>query len=163
MCITSVINTLTFLFSAKPGKVVGPVVPYEYASVIKDSYDPRTFIRGSVLPSQPIPPTYYYQRSSSGNQERPATEADKGVSLQTKHAQQCGVNAKIAPDIAINIDSDPFFMTRAGVNKIEQDDRIAIDTNMLQSKAQYGGIGAAAGATAHRKVGPVQYGMTRMF
>ena len=55
-------------------------------------------------------------------------------------------------------------MTRAGVNKLEQGDQIAIETNMLQPKAhQYGGISAAAGATAHRKVGPVQYGMTRMF
>ncbi|KAE9596342.1 hypothetical protein Lal_00048807 [Lupinus albus] len=146
---------------AKPGKVVGAVVPYEYASVVKDSYVPRRFIRGSVLPSQSIPRTYYYQRSSSGNQEKPAaTEADKGVSLHAKHGQQqCGVTAKIAPEIDINIDSNPFFMTRAGVNKIEQDDRIATETNLSQPKAQYGGISAAA----HRKVGAVQYGMaTRM-
>lgn len=157
---------LSFFLSAKPGKVVGPVVPYEYGSVVKDSYDPRAFIRGSVLPAQPVPQAYYYQRpTSTGNQERPAaTEADKGgVPLQAKHAQQCGVNAKIAPEIAINIDTNPFFMTRAGVNKLEKDDQIAIETNLLQSKAQYGGIGAAAGATAHRKVGPIQYGMARMF
>ncbi|XP_027333898.1 mitogen-activated protein kinase 10-like isoform X2 [Abrus precatorius] len=100
---------------AKPVKVGGPVLPYDYASVVKESYDPRTFMRGSV------------QRSSSGIQERSATEADKGV------------------------------------NKIEQDDRISIDTKLLQSKAQYGGINVAAGATARRKVGPVQYGMTRLF
>ncbi|XP_019456711.1 PREDICTED: mitogen-activated protein kinase 20-like isoform X2 [Lupinus angustifolius] len=153
--------------SAKPGNVVGPVVPYEYASVVKDSYDPRRFTRGSVLPSQSIAPTYYYQRSSSGNQEKAAAiETDKGVSVQAKHGQQqYGVTAKIAPEIDINIDSNPFFMTRAGVNKIEeQDDRIAIDRNLLQPKAQYGRINAASGATAHRKVGPVQYGMTtRMF
>ena len=155
-----VINKLTFLYSAKPGKVVGPVIPYEYASVVKGTYDPRTFMRGSVLPSQPIPPTNHYQRSTSGKQERSATEADKGVSLQSKLAKQCGVNVKIAPDTAINIDTNPFFMTRAGVNKIEQDDRIAIETKLLQSKAhQYGGIST----TAHRKVGPVQYGMTRLF
>ncbi|KAL5125789.1 Mitogen-activated protein kinase 20 [Glycine soja] len=144
---------------AKPGKVVGPVIPYEYASVVKGTYDPRTFMRGSVLPSQPIPPTNHYQRSTSGKQERSATEADKGVSLQSKLAKQCGVNVKIAPEIAINIDTNPFFMTRAGINKIEQDDRIAIETKLLQSKAhQYGGIST----TAHRKVGPVQYGMTRL-
>ncbi|TKY46795.1 Mitogen-activated protein kinase 10 [Spatholobus suberectus] len=148
---------------SKPGKVVGPVVPYEYGNIVKDSYDPRSFIRGSVLPTQPVPPAYYYQRSSTGNQERPATEADKSVPLQAKHGQQCGVNAKIAPDIAINIDTNPFFMTRAGVNKLEQDDQIAIETNLLQPKAPYGALGAAAGATAHRKVGPVQYGLTRMF
>ncbi|KAI9092773.1 hypothetical protein K1719_027570 [Acacia pycnantha] len=150
---------------AKPGKVVGPVVPYEYASVVKDSYDPRTFIRGSMLPSQAVHPAYYYQRSSSGNQERSATtESDKGVSMQAKHTHS-EVRAKIAPDIAINIDTNPFFMTRAGVNGIEQDDRIAMDsTSLMPTKTQYGRIGAATtGTTAHRKVGPVQYGMTGMF
>ncbi|CAJ1971347.1 unnamed protein product [Sphenostylis stenocarpa] len=139
---------------AKPGKVVGPVIPYEYASVVKGSYEPRSFMRDSVLPSQPTPPTNHYQRLTSGKQERSAAEADKSVSLQSKLAQQCCVNAKIAPDIAINIDSNPFFMTRAGVNKIEQDDLIAIDSKLLQSKAhQYGG---GISTTAHRKVGPVQ-------
>nr|ACJ83772.1 unknown [Medicago truncatula]AFK40713.1 unknown [Medicago truncatula]AFK41670.1 unknown [Medicago truncatula] len=54
-------------------------------------------------------------------------------------------------------------MTRVGVNKVEKDDQIAIETNLLQSKAQYGGVGAAAGTNSHRKVGPIQYGMTRMF
>lgn len=119
-----------------------------------------------MLPPQPVPPAYYYQRppSSTSNQERSVAEADKGVVMQAKHGQQCGVNAKMGPDIAINIDTNPFFMTRVGVNKIEKDDQIAIETNLLQSKAaQYGGVGAAAGATAHRKVGTVQYGMTRMF
>ncbi|KAL2316802.1 hypothetical protein Fmac_030678 [Flemingia macrophylla] len=145
---------------AKPGKVVGPVVPYDYAGVVKGSYDSRTFIRGSVLPSQPIPPTTHYQRSTSGKQESSATEADKGVSLQSKLAQQCSVNAKIAPDIAINIDTNPFFMTRARANKIDQDERIGTEKKLLQSKAQqYGGISSPA----HRKVGPVQYGMTRLF
>ncbi|MED6108598.1 Mitogen-activated protein kinase 10 [Stylosanthes scabra] len=146
---------------AKPGKVVGLVGPYEYGSVVKDSYDPRTLVRGPVVPSQPVPTAYYYQSSSTGH--RQATEADKGVPMQATHGQQRGVNAKIVPDIAINIDTNPFFMTRVGVNKLEQEDQIAIETSLLQSKAQYGGISAAAGATAHRKVGPVQYGMTRMF
>lgn len=168
MCVDQLL-TISFFLSAKPGKVVGPVVPYEYGNIVKDSYDPRAFIRGSVLPPQPVPPAYYYQRppppSSTANQERSAKEADKGVVLQAKHGQQqCGVNAKMGPDIAINIDTNPFFMTRVGANKLEKDDQIAIETNLLQSKAaQYGGVGAAAGATAHRKVGTVQYGMTRMF
>ncbi|KAJ7960678.1 Mitogen-activated protein kinase [Quillaja saponaria] len=115
---------------AKPGKVVGPVVPYDNVSVVKDAYDPRTLIRA-------------------------------------KQASQCGMTAKIAPDIAINIDTNPFFMTRAGVTKTEHDERIAIDTNLLQAKAQYGGMSAAASAAAnaaaHRKVGTVQFGMTRMY
>lgn len=150
---------------AKPGKVIGPVVPYEYGNVVKDSYDPRAFIRGSVLPPQPVPPAYYYQRpGSTANKERSTAEGDKGVVLPAKHGQQCGVDSKLGPDIIINIDPNPFFMTRVGVNKLEKDDQIAIETNISQSKTQYGGgVGAAAGPPAHRKVGPIQYGMTRMF
>lgn len=72
---------------------------------------------------------------------------------------------KLAPDIAINIDSNPFYMTRAGVTKVNHhvEDRITVDTNLLQGKAQYGGLGVAAATAAnvaaHRKVGTIQYGM----
>ena len=87
--IFSFCSTLTLsLFSAKTGKVVGSVVPYEHESVAKDSYDPRTLIRGTMLPSLAVPPAYCYQRSTSGNRERLATEVDKGLLLQATHGQQ---------------------------------------------------------------------------
>ncbi|XVF14499.1 hypothetical protein REPUB_Repub09cG0065700 [Reevesia pubescens] len=151
---------------AKPGKVVGPVVPYENGTIMKDAYDPRTFIRSTVLPPQAVHPAYSYHKSSTVKPERSTMESEKELPSQTKQVPQCGMATKFAPDIAINIDSNPFFMTR--VNKVEPaDDRITIDTNLLQAKAHYGGIGvaatAAATATAHRKVGTVQYGMTRMY
>ncbi|KAK3183427.1 hypothetical protein Dsin_030713 [Dipteronia sinensis] len=152
---------------AKPGKVVGPVVPYDNTGVMKDAYDPRSFIRSTVVP-QGAPPAYCYRKSSTGKQERPTSvDSERDLSSQIKQGPQCGMATKISPDIAINIDSNPFFMTRAGVNKVEHvEDRIAIDTNLLQGKAQYGGIGAATGgatAATHRKIGTVQYGMTRMY
>lgn len=131
---------------------------------MKDNYDPRTFIRSTVLPPQAAHPAYSYHRSSTGKQERSTIESER--QLPSKQVPQCGMSTKFAPDIAINIDSNPFFMTR--VNKVEPaDERIAIDTNLLQTKAHYGGIGVAATAaatgTTHRKVGTVQYGMTRMY
>lgn len=151
---------------AKPGKVVGPVVPYENASVRKDAYDPRTFVRSTVLP-QAVPTAYCYRKSSTGKQEM---DSERELPSQVKHVPQCGMAAKFATDIAINIDSNPFFMTRAGVNKVEHaENQISIDTNLLQAKSQYGGVGAAATtaaatAAAHRKIGTVQYGMTtRMY
>ncbi|KAJ0054279.1 hypothetical protein Pint_01428 [Pistacia integerrima] len=153
---------------AKPGKVVGPVVPYENTSVMKDAYNPRTFIRSTVLP-QAVPSAYCYRKCSTGKQEKStAMDSERELSSQVKQVPQCGMATKLTPDIAIDIDSNPFFMTRAGVNKVERgNDRIAIDTNLLQAKAQYGGIGAAAtaggSAAAHRKVGTVQYGMSRMY
>ncbi|KAH7533739.1 hypothetical protein FEM48_Zijuj04G0163600 [Ziziphus jujuba var. spinosa] len=144
---------------AKPGRVVGPVAPYENGNIIKDSYDPRTLIRTSVLPPQTGAPAYCYRKpaTAAGSQERTAAEAERGMSLQqAKQASQCGMAAKLAPDVAINIDTNPFFMTRVGINKVEHDDRITIDTNLLQGKAPYGGIGATA---THRKVGTVQAGL----
>ncbi|CAK9133187.1 unnamed protein product [Ilex paraguariensis] len=144
---------------AKPGKVVGPVVSYESGNVSKECYDPRTLVR--MLPPQVIPTTYCHGRSGPGKQERSVT--GKESSLQTKHIPQCGMAPKLAPDIAINIDTNPFYMTRAGVMKRDHlDDRMAIDTNLLQAKAQYSGIGAIA-AAAHRKVGTLQFGMSRMY
>ncbi|KAJ6920362.1 mitogen-activated protein kinase 20 [Populus alba x Populus x berolinensis] len=150
---------------AKPGKVVGSVVPYENGSNTKDAYDPRTYIRSTALPLQSVPSAYCYRKSSTGKLERSTMEAERDLSSQ-KQVQQCGMAAKYAPDVAINIDSNPFFMTRVGVSKEEHaDDRVMIDTSSLQTKTQYGGIGGAATAprAAHRKVGTVQYGMARMY
>ncbi|KDP33076.1 hypothetical protein JCGZ_13613 [Jatropha curcas] len=152
---------------AKPGKVVGSVAPYDNGSIMKDAYDPRTLVRGSVLPTQALPPAYGCRKSST-KQEKSILETQRELSSQ-KQVQQFGTDtaAKFAPDIAINIDSNPFFMTRVGINKVEPiDDRFTINTNLLQAKAQYGGISAAASATtaaSHRKVGTVQYGMTKMY
>uniref|UniRef100_A0A6M2EDM8 mitogen-activated protein kinase n=1 Tax=Populus davidiana TaxID=266767 RepID=A0A6M2EDM8_9ROSI len=152
---------------AKPGKVVGSVVPYENGSNTKDAYDPRTYIRSTALPLQSVPSAYCYRKSSTGKLERSTMEAERDLSSQ-KQVQQCGMAAKYAPDVAINIDSNPFFTTRVGVSKEEHaDDRVMIDTSLLQTKAQYGGIGGGGAATAsraaHRKVGTVQYGMARMY
>ncbi|PON69451.1 Serine/threonine protein kinase [Parasponia andersonii] len=154
---------------AKPGRVVGPVVPYENENIIKDAYDPRILNRTAVLPPQAVPPAAYcYRKPVAGSQERSAAEAARDMSSQAKQAVQCGMAAKLAPDIAINIDTNPFFMTRAGVTKVQHNDRIGIDANLLQGKASYGGIGAAAATTtatgaAHRKVGSAQYSMSRMY
>lgn len=93
-------------------------------------------------------------------------DSERELPSQVKHVPQCGMAAKLATDIAINIDSNPFLMARAGVNKVERvEDRISIDTNLLQAKSQYSGVSAAAATAAtHRKVGTVQYGMTtRMY
>lgn len=160
--------------SAKPGRVVGPVAPYENGCGVKEAYDPRIVTRNAALPLQAVPPAYCYQGNSMGKQERSAMETERERSSQAKQVPQYGMATKSAPEIAINIDNNPFYMARAGVNKVDHvDDRIAIDTNLLQAKTQFGGIGAAAAAAAaatataamaaHRKVGTVQYGMSRMY
>lgn len=142
---------------------MGPVGSYENGSVTRNA--------GVLLPPQANPPAYCYRRSVSGKLERCSTETERERDLSSSSSQakqvvpQFGMAAaKLAPDIAINIDNNPFYMTRAMVD-YGVDDRVAIDANLLQAKAQYGGIGGAAAATvaAHRKVGTVQYGLSRMY
>ncbi|KAJ1379688.1 Protein kinase domain [Sesbania bispinosa] len=79
------INTLALFFSEKPGKVVGPIVQYEYGSVVKGSYDPRTFIRGYVLPSQSIPNCIL---SSNMKSRKPLTQT-----CCSQKAQNGGISA----------------------------------------------------------------------
>lgn len=139
---------------------MGHVVPYVNGGAInKDAaFDQRATMRGSFISSQGVSSSYYYQNSSSQKQDRSAPEPER-VSMQARQIPQPSISSKVAPDIAINIDTNPFFMTRAGINKPERsNDQVAIDANLLQAKAQYGGIGAAA----HRRFGTVQYGATRM-
>lgn len=152
------------IYSAKPGKVVGPV--YDNGNTAKETYDPRSLARNTVLPPQVAPPAYCYRRGGNGKLERsaPGETTERDLSSQTKQVLGMAA-AKLAPDIAINIDTNPFYMTRAGVTKMDRAD--PVDSNLLQGKAhQYGGIGAAAAAAstaAHRKVGAVQFSMSRMY
>ncbi|KAL5990024.1 Mitogen-activated protein kinase 10 [Asimina triloba] len=134
----------------KPGKVVGPVVPYESGS-IKDAYDPRRVIRNAVLPPQ-FPQPYCFGRSGVKS-ERP------GMAESESQNPQCTAN-KLAPDVAIDMSGPPFYLGRGG-KADPAGERMVIEANLLQAKAhQYSGIAAAA---APRKVGSVQYGVSSMY
>ncbi|XP_073025575.1 mitogen-activated protein kinase 20-like [Primulina eburnea] len=154
---------------AKPGNVRGSVVPYENGNVIKDAYDPRNLVGNAALSTQSSPSTYYYHINSPGQPERQVAETHRDLSSLSKQIQNCGMAAKLAPDIAINIDSNnPYYSPRAGVTKVDHNhvpDSVTIDTNLLQAKAHYSGLGiaAATNAAAHRKIGSIQYGMASMY
>lgn len=128
--------------------MIGPVYQYENGNAIKPQ----------VIPS---PSAYCYQRSSIGKPERPIAEAPRNGMSHTKQMPNCGMAAKLTSDIAINMESsnNPLYMTRAGVTKADRvNDRVVIDTELLQTKGQYGGLSAAVNVNvaAHRKVGSVQ-------
>lgn len=170
---------------AKPGKVVGPVMPYENAGV-KDSYDPRRLIRNTtVLLPQPtgIPPAYCFHRnnmtgnmeSSSENKEGVLEAAEKRMDFMVHHHKQCVPPGKVAPpDLAIDMRGESFFhhLSAAGggevINQSIPDQRITNEVGILQATKPppfSGGIAAAAAAAGahHRKVGTIQFGMTRMY
>ncbi|WOH05571.1 hypothetical protein DCAR_0624990 [Daucus carota subsp. sativus] len=146
---------------AKPGRVVGTLPPYENGNLINEAYDPRSLIKSTAVPSQVIPPAYCYRRNSTVKQER-SVETERSLSSQTNQVPQSSMATKGRSEIAINIDTNPFYMTRAGINKIDHaDERTSSSPNLLQPKSQYGRI--SKDSSAHRNVGAVQVGMTRTY
>eukprot|EP00262_Sarcandra_glabra_P019201 TRINITY_DN7151_c1_g1_i4.p1 TRINITY_DN7151_c1_g1~~TRINITY_DN7151_c1_g1_i4.p1 ORF type:complete len:362 (-),score=61.31 TRINITY_DN7151_c1_g1_i4:307-1392(-) len=134
---------------ARPGKVVGPVFPYDTGS-IKDAYDPRRLIRNnnvllSNTPQPSIPmPAYCFPRSTA-KPERPERDTAE-LGGRGPSQTPCTTTAKLAPDVAIDISASPFYLSQVA------------KADPVQAKSPFGGIRAA-----HRKVGTVQYGMSRMY
>ncbi|KAL1560555.1 Mitogen-activated protein kinase 10 [Salvia divinorum] len=156
---------------AKPGKVVGPVLAYENPNATKDFYDPRTLVRHTAIPHQGIP-SANPSRNDTGRMERPVGETGRDYHTNTKQVVNCGIAANLAPadvsHVTIDIDTHPYFTSRSGGTKLDRpDDRVIVDTNLLHAKAQYGGLGVSAAASAkvvaHRKVAVMQYGVARMY
>lgn len=140
---------------------MGPLPPYENGNLINEAYDPRSLIRNTPVPSHVIRPAYCYRRNGTVKQER-SVETERSLSSETNQVTQCSMASKVGSEIAINIETNPFYMTRAGVSKMERvDERTAIDANLLQSKSPYGRI--SKDSSTHRNVGAVQVGMTRTY
>lgn len=75
--------------SAKPGKVIGPVLPYENG---KEAYDSRRLIRNAVLPtSQYAAPIYSYPRRTSTTKVEQDNISDS--TLMQPKAQYVGMTA----------------------------------------------------------------------
>uniref|UniRef100_M4CKJ2 mitogen-activated protein kinase n=1 Tax=Brassica campestris TaxID=3711 RepID=M4CKJ2_BRACM len=154
------------LSAAKPSAFMGPVAPFDNGRSSRDAYDPRSFIRSTTT-------TLPFQQQSASTaamgkqQERRTTTTTMESERQARQISQ--YNRYAQPDVAINIDNNPFIMARTGMHKAENmsDHRIIIDTNLLQATAGIGVAAAAAaaapGGSAHRKVGGVRYGMSKMY
>ncbi|KAK1326432.1 Mitogen-activated protein kinase 10 [Acorus calamus] len=150
---------------AKPGKVVGPVVPYENGT-IKDIYDPRRLIRNPVLPPQPVVPSAYcFHRNAmkpEGSSDRDmVTDADSEVSQQQSRPPHQCMAAKVAPDVGMDGRPSPYYHLSRGGKTDMMEDRIPMDVNMIQGRSQF--VGAPTAGAAHRKVGAVQFVATRMY
>ncbi|GAB2229851.1 hypothetical protein Droror1_Dr00014107 [Drosera rotundifolia] len=149
--------------SAKPGRVVGPVI-YDAGRVMKDAYDPRIVMRNAVLPPQSFSPQYVY-RSSTPNQLRSTTDTGLGIS-RSKQPQpplpaQCNIVVeRPAPDVAIDINPNAYCH-QPQTTADQYNSRVVLDAKLLQAQSQFGPAGAAAVAmAAHRNVGTVHYGMS---
>lgn len=146
---------MVFWLSAKSGKATGPVMPYDCSSM-KDAYDPRRLIRDATLPPHPtMRPAYSCHRNTN---KADKMEVEREFLQQQKPSHHC-LAGKVAQETAVDIRPSPFYL--AGVTRADP-----IEGNLLQTKSPFSGIAAAAAAAAagaHRKIGPVQFGMSRLY
>lgn len=150
-------NSHFYHFSAKPGRVVGPVLRYDGDKSIKEVADGRVYSQNPVLPPHGISPHYLF-RSNSANLEKYGTEAEKDHSQVKPQPGQCMV-AKSTASMSIDMNTNPYYHTQAKVAQLGG--HLAIDAKLLQAQTQFGAVGAAAVAVAaHREVSTVQYGLT---
>jgi hypothetical protein len=147
---------MPFLFVARPGRVVGPVMPYENGNT-KDPYDARRLAMNSGYPPQQhIPQTYGYYQAPG----KPACSEPSQAERYTLHQQAYSTTVS---DVALDMRAPPFHHLSAGP-KSDSSDRLTAETN-LYSRSVNGIAATAAGvaASAHRKVGVVPFGMSRMY
>lgn len=153
---------------AKPGRVVGPVIPYENVRNSKVAYDLRGayLSNAAVLPAQStITPNYYFRTGIEKNQEKngiaaAAAGGDKKscqAKLQQNH-QQLSVVAKSTRVITTDMNNHQHMYYQSHAKAVQLNSQIAMDAKLLQAQSQFGAA-AVAVAAAHREVGALQYGM----
>ncbi|GMJ05354.1 MAP kinase 19, ARABIDOPSIS THALIANA MAP KINASE 19 [Hibiscus trionum] len=143
--------------SAKPGRIVGSVVPYENGKTAKDGFDAKILYRKAVLPPQTVSPHCYF-RTTTTIQEKSGIQADRNP--QTKLQPQYTMVAKTAPGMVFEVNSRHLYY-QPQTRSDQLTDRMPIDTKHLQAQTQFGAVGAAAVVVAaHRNVGTVQYGLS---
>uniref|UniRef100_A0ACD5VQA2 Uncharacterized protein n=2 Tax=Avena sativa TaxID=4498 RepID=A0ACD5VQA2_AVESA len=144
---------------ARPGRVVGPVQPYENGG-INDPYDPRRVAMNSGYPTQQqIPQTYgYYQTPAKSVCSEPL-QAERYTLHQQAYA--CA-NSSSVSDVALDMRAPPFH--QSAVPRRGSSDRLSAETN-LYTRSLNGIAATTSGvaASAHRKVSVVPYGMSQMY
>uniref|UniRef100_A0ACD5W1B6 Uncharacterized protein n=1 Tax=Avena sativa TaxID=4498 RepID=A0ACD5W1B6_AVESA len=145
--------------TARPGRVVGPVQPYENGG-INDPYDPRRVAMNSGYPTQQqIPQTYgYYQTPAKSVCSEPL-QAERYTLHQQAYA--CA-NSSSVSDVALDMRAPPFH--QSAVPRRGSSDRLSAETN-LYTRSLNGIAATTSGvaASAHRKVSVVPYGMSQMY
>ncbi|KAL2943387.1 Mitogen-activated protein kinase 19 [Bienertia sinuspersici] len=140
--------------SARPGRVVGPVVSYEAGRSMKDGHDARIPMQNAVLPPQTASPHYYFRPNiTPPAQTKDRPENEQGRASWTK---QQPLPVQSGHEVAIDINTNPYHQPQPKSDQYSS--RVALDAKIMQAQSQFGAT-AVAMAT-HRNVGTVQYGMS---
>ncbi|CAM8909374.1 unnamed protein product [Rhodiola kirilowii] len=136
--------------TAKPGRVVGPVLPYDNGVNTKESYNGRIYSGNMGVQPNGFSPQCYFKTNITELEKQ--AERESAQAKQQQGPQGHGVN-KLANSTVIDINSNPYRLLQ---QQQQLNDRIVIDTKLLQAQSQ---IGSVNNVPAHRQVGADQYGM----
>uniref|UniRef100_A0ACD5W026 Uncharacterized protein n=1 Tax=Avena sativa TaxID=4498 RepID=A0ACD5W026_AVESA len=141
--------------AGRPGRVVGPVIPYENSSAM-DPYSQRRVARNPVLPAAATNlSAYAYHRKSDSSERELQQELEKDR-MQYQPLQRFMDAKMVSPDLR----STSYYIPK-GAPKGDVADRAALQPNMMQGIAPFNGIAAVGGS--YNKVSAVQYGVSRMY
>ncbi|KAM7249981.1 hypothetical protein ACFE04_021864 [Oxalis oulophora] len=121
--------------AAKPGRVIGPVIPYENARTVNDA-NRVLYYRDSVVPSQAISPHCYFRTYPQNHQTKHRADAER-VS-ESVPMQQCNnmVAKPAATGMAVDMNGNLYH--QRSLNRIDQaTDHIVIETKLLHAQSQF--------------------------
>ncbi|KAK6154250.1 hypothetical protein DH2020_008498 [Rehmannia glutinosa] len=147
-----------------PGRVVGPVLPYENVRHVNDSYDGGVYVQNAVLPPQSISPHCYFRTSKETSQVEQQPHQQHYMPVKSMNGMSIGIDykgqaqqyagPKMNPVMSADRNSNPYYQSQSKASGI-MNSQIAIDAKLLQAQSQFVVSGPAA--AAH---GTVQLGLT---
>ncbi|XP_042060671.1 mitogen-activated protein kinase 19-like isoform X1 [Salvia splendens] len=163
--------------NAKPGRVVGPVLPYENARHVNDSYGGGMCVQNATLPRQSNSPHCFFKTSTVQNQESCKEEEASQVKQQSQR-QNTPVISRNGSNVEIVSKGQPLQYTPAKVNPATNaernsnpyhqpqsregtlDSQHSLDAKLMQAQSRFVAAGAAAVAVAtHMEVGAIKFGL----
>ncbi|KAK3134814.1 hypothetical protein QOZ80_5BG0411030 [Eleusine coracana subsp. coracana] len=146
--------------TARPGRVVGPVIPYENGNV-SDPNNVRRVARNPVGPPATSNQSAYcyHLKSDCSDRQQHQNELEKDR-MQYRSGHHL-IDAKLMPEVARDMRSSSYHVSR-GVLKSDLTDRSALQGSMLHGVASFNGIAAVAGG-GYSKAGALHYGITSLY
>nr|CAB3460709.1 unnamed protein product [Digitaria exilis] len=145
--------------TARPGRVVGPVLPFENSSVA-DQHITRRVARNPAVPpaTNNSSACCYHLKSDSSDRQEHQLELEKDR-MQYRPGQH-SMEAKVAPDMTRDMRPSLYYVSR-GVPKADLTDRVALQRSMLHTAAPFNGMTAVGGG--YSKAGVLHYGVTSLY
>ncbi|XP_066368179.1 mitogen-activated protein kinase 7-like isoform X2 [Miscanthus floridulus] len=145
--------------AARPGRVVGPVLPFESASVT-DQHIARRVARNPAVPPVTNTSSVYCYHLKSDSSDRQEHQLEREKDQRQYRRGQHLMDAKVAPEMARDIRPSQYYVSR-GMPKADLTDRATLHRSTLHGVAPFNGIAAVAGG--YSQAGVLHYGVTSLY